>query len=325
MDNYVSQVRESLKQEAEAINQTAAQLCPEQIERALELLTACRGQVVLTGVGKSGFIARKISATLTSMGTRSVFLHPSDALHGDLGIVAHEDIVILLSSSGETDEIIAMLPYLKHREVPLIAIVGNLQSTLARQSDVALDASVDKEACAFNLAPTTSTTVALALGDALAVTLMQAKGLTHEDFAMNHPAGQLGKRLSLRVGNLMHSGQSNPTVAPNASWLEVVTSITNGGLGAVSVIDEEGELAGIITDGDLRRAIQRIGPAELTELKAKMIMTPAPVTIGPDELAYDALQLMENRQSQISVLPVVNGGGHCIGLLRLHDIVRSGL
>jgi arabinose-5-phosphate isomerase len=325
MDSYVSQIKQSLRQEAEAINRTAEQLCPEQIKRAMELLTACRGQVVLTGVGKSGFIARKIAATLTSMGTRSVFLHPSDALHGDLGIVAHEDIVILLSSSGETDEIIAMLPYLKHRAVPLIAIVGNLKSTLARQADVALDASVDKEACAFNLAPTTSTTVALALGDALAVTLMQAKGLTHEDFALNHPAGRLGKRLSLKVCNLMHSGSDSPSVAPDASWLEVVTSISNGGLGAVNVINGAGELAGIITDGDLRRAIQRIGPTELAELKANMFMTPNPVTVGPDELAYDALQLMENRQSQISVLPVVNGGGNCVGLLRLHDIVRSGL
>lgn len=325
MNSYVSQIKQSLRQEAEAINQTAEQLCPEQIERAMELLTACRGQVVLTGVGKSGFVARKIAATLTSMGTRSVFLHPSDALHGDLGIVGQEDIVILLSSSGETDEIIAMLPYLKHRAVPLIAIVGNLKSTLARQADVVLDASVDKEACAFNLAPTTSTTVALALGDALAVTLMQAKGLTHEDFALNHPAGRLGKRLSLKVCNLMHSGSDSPSVAPDASWLEVVTSISNGGLGAVNVINGEGELAGIITDGDLRRAIQRIGPTELAELKANMFMTPNPVTVGPDELAYDALQLMENRQSQISVLPVVNGGGNCVGLLRLHDIVRSGL
>jgi arabinose-5-phosphate isomerase len=279
----------------------------------------------LAGVGKSGFIARKIAATLTSMGTRSVFLHPSDALHGDLGIVSPEDVVVLLSSSGETEEMIAMLPYLKHRAVPLIAIVGNLQSTLAREAEVVLNASVDKEVCPLNLAPTTSTTVALALGDALAVTLMQIKGLTPDDFALTHPAGRLGKRLSLRVCDLMHAGSNNPTVAPGASWLEVVTSITRGGLGAVNVVSESGELAGIITDGDLRRAIQQIGPGELEALKAKTFMTREPVTVEPDQLAYDALQLMENRPSQISVLPVVDGARRCVGLLRLHDVVRSGL
>jgi arabinose-5-phosphate isomerase len=325
MGKHISQIKEVLKQEAAAIKQMAERLQPDQVERAVELLAACRGQVVVAGVGKSGFIARKIAATLTSMGTRSVFLHPSDALHGDLGIVTPEDVVVLLSSSGETDEMIAMLPYLKHRAVPLIAIVGNLQSTLAREANVTLDASVDKEVCPLNLAPTTSTTVALALGDALAVTLMQIKGLTSDDFALNHPAGRLGKRLSLRVSDLMHASSNNPTVAPGASWIEVVTSITRGGLGAVNVVIGDGELAGIITDGDLRRAIQQIGPGELEALKAEAFMTREPVTVAPDELAYDALQLMENRPSQISVLPVVDGARRCVGLLRLHDVVRSGL
>ena len=325
MTDHVSQIKDVLRHEAEAIQQVAQRLSPTEVQRAIEILSACRGQVVLAGVGKSGFIARKIAATLTSMGTRSVFLHPSDALHGDIGIVSPEDVVVLLSSSGETDEMIAMLPYLKHRAVPLIAIVGKLNSTLARGAHVALDASVDKEVCPLNLAPTTSTTVALALGDAVAVTLMQIKGLTPEDFAVNHPAGQLGKRLSLRVSDLMHSELDNPTIAPGASLLEVVTAITRGGLGAVNVISETGELAGIVTDGDLRRAIQRIGPTELETLKAEMFMTREPVTVSPAELAYQALQLMENRPSQISVLPVVNGSGRCVGLLRLHDIVRSGL
>lgn len=325
MADHLSQIRDVLSQEAAAINEMAARLRPADVQRAIELLAACRGQVVLTGIGKSGFVARKIAATLTSMGTRAVFLHPSDALHGDIGIVSPEDVVIVLSGSGETDEIIAMLPYLKHRAVPLIAIVGKLESTLARQADVALDAAVDKEVCPLNLAPTTSTTVALALGDALAVTLMQIKGLTAEDFAVNHPAGQLGKRLSLRVSDLMHAESNNPTIAPAASLLEVVATITRGGLGAVNVVCESGKLAGIITDGDLRRAIQKIGPTEIQTLKAEMFMTREPVAVTPDQLAYEALQLMENRPSQISVLPVVDGSGHCIGLLRLHDIVRSGL
>ncbi|HVQ37416.1 MAG TPA: KpsF/GutQ family sugar-phosphate isomerase, partial [Pyrinomonadaceae bacterium] len=308
-----------------AINRTAERLTPEQIKRAVDLLVGCGGKVVLTGVGKSGFIARKIAATLTSTGTRAVFLHASDALHGDLGILDKSDVALLVSNSGETDEMLAMLPYLKHRAVPLITIVGNLTSTLASNADVVLDASVDQETCPFNLAPTASTTVALAIGDALALTVMQIKGLTLEDFALNHPAGRLGKRLSLKVGDLMHRGERNPTVTPATSWVEVVSAITRGGLGAVNVIGDDDVLAGIITDGDLRRAIQKGNPADLMDLNAEAFMTRNPVTVMPDQLAYTALQLMENRPSQISVLPVIDGGQRCVGLLRLHDLVRSGL
>lgn len=325
MNNQISQFGELLRHEAAAINSTADRLKPEQIKRAIDMLAGCAGKVVLTGIGKSGFIARKIAATLTSTGTRAVFLHASDALHGDLGILDKSDVVLLVSNSGETDEVIAMLPYLKHRSVPLISIVGNLGSTLASHSDVVLDASVDKETCPFNLAPTASTTVALAIGDALALTVMQIKGLTLEDFALNHPAGRLGKRLSLRVSDLMHSGDRNPTVSPATSWLEVVSSITRGGLGAVNVVSDGHVLTGIITDGDLRRVIQKSNPADLMNLSAESFMTQNPVTISPNELAYTALQVMENRPSQISVLPVIEGGERCVGLLRLHDLVRSGL
>jgi arabinose-5-phosphate isomerase len=188
-----------------------------------------------------------------------------------------------------------------------------------------LDASVDKETCPFNLAPTASTTVALTIGDALALTVMQIKGLTPEDFALNHPAGRLGKRLSLKVADLMRAGADNPTVSPKASWLEVVSAITRGGLGAINVVNDEGILLGIITDGDLRRAIQKSNPAELGDLNAEMFMTSNPITVTPNELAYMALQLMENRPSQISVLPVVDDTTRSVGLLRLHDLVRSGL
>jgi len=325
MDKQISQFGELLRHEAAAINRTADRLQPEHVKLAVDLLVGCVGKVVLTGIGKSGFIARKIAATLTSTGTRAVFLHASDALHGDLGILDKSDVVLLVSNSGETDEVIAMIPYLKHRTVPLIAIVGNLTSTLASNADVVLDASVDTETCPFNLAPTASTTVALAIGDALALTVMQIKGLTLEDFALNHPAGRLGKRLSLKVADLMHSGDRNPIVSPVTSWLEVVSAITRGGLGAVNVLSDGGVLAGIITDGDLRRAIQKSNPAELINLNAEGFMTRNPVTISPDELAYSALQLMENRSSQISVLPVVDAGKRCVGLVRLHDLVRSGL
>ncbi|HYN86239.1 MAG TPA: KpsF/GutQ family sugar-phosphate isomerase [Pyrinomonadaceae bacterium] len=320
-----ARVVELLRHEADAITRCAARLDARTVARAVEILAACTGKVVLVGVGKSGIVARKIAATLTSTGTVAVYLHPSDGLHGDLGIVAPGDVAIALSNSGETDELTAMLPYLKHRGVPVVAIVGNLRSTIARGATVALDASVDKEACPFNLAPTTSTTVALAVGDALAITLMQLKGLTPSDFALNHPAGRLGKRLSLRVEDLMHAGECHALVAPGASWIEVVGAITRGGLGAVNVVDESGALAGIITDGDLRRSVQAVGAAGLEELRAETIMTRDPVTVPPGLLAYDALQLMENRPSQISVLSVVADDGRAVGLIRLHDIVRNGL
>jgi arabinose-5-phosphate isomerase len=325
ISNQFSRVVDLLLMEAEAIRMTASRLKRKQVKEALELLHDCRGKVVVMGVGKSGNIAEKIAATLTSTGTAAVYLHPSDALHGGLGLVTADDVVLALSNSGETDEVITMLPYLKHRQVPIIAIVGNLRSTLARTAEVVLDASVDQEACPLNLAPTTSTTVALAIGDALAMTLMQVKGLTMDDFALNHPAGQLGKRLTLRVADLMHSGEENPTIDKDAAWLEVIAAISRGGLGAVNVVDAEGHLAGIITDGDLRRALQKIKPAELERLRCGSIMTQNPIVALPGMLAYDALRLMEDRPSQISVLPVVDERQLCVGLIRLHDIVRSGL
>jgi arabinose-5-phosphate isomerase len=325
ISNHFSQVVDLLLMEAEAIRVTASRLKRRQVKQAIELMHNCRGKIVLVGVGKSGNIAEKISATLTSTGTAAVYLHPSDALHGGLGIVTSEDVVIALSNSGETDEVITMLPYLKHRQVPIIAIVGNLRSTLARTAEVVLDASVDQEACPLNLAPTTSTTVALAIGDALAMTLMQTKGLTMDDFALNHPAGQLGKRLTLRVADLMHKGAENPTIRADAVWLEIIAAISRGGLGAVNVVDDAGHLVGIITDGDLRRALQKIKLAELESLQSASIMTRNPVVASPEMLAYDALRLMEDRPSQISVLPVVDRERVCVGLIRLHDIVRSGL
>lgn len=322
---FFPQVVALLRMEADAIAQTATRLDRAEVERAIALLAACRGKVVLVGLGKSGIIAHKIAATMTSTGTGAIYLHPSDALHGGLGIVAAEDVVIALSNSGETDEVIAMLPFLKQRGVALIALVGNLDSTLARRADIVLDASVDQEACPLNLAPTTSTTVALALGDALAMTLMQMRGLTPDDFAVNHPAGRLGKRLTLRVADLMHMGADNPTISFEARWLEVVAGISRGGLGAVNVVDGAGHLLGIITDGDLRRALQQIKHAELETLTSGAIMTSNPVVASPELLAYDALRLMEDRPSQISVLPVVDAERICVGLIRLHDIVRSGL
>src|ERR1051326_2199711 len=322
-----SHVIELLRVESDAIAKAADRLQPSQLDRVLSILKACRGKVVLIGVGKSGIIAQKIAATMTSSGTAAIHLHPSDALHGGFGIVTGDDVVVMLSNSGESAELIALLPFIKQRNAPLVAIVGRLNSTIAQRADAVLDASVDQEACPLNLAPTTSTTVALAIGDALAMTLMRAKGLTETDFASNHPGGQLGKRLTLRVADLMHSGPKNPTIADNASWMDVVSTITQFGLGAVNVIDREGRLAGIITDGDLRRSLQRLGARDFgfANLKCDDLMTHDPVLTNPELLAFDALRLMEDRPSQISVPPVVDGDRRCVGLLRLHDIVRSGL
>lgn len=315
-------VVELLKIESRAIEQAAKRLEKSVVRKIIGILESCAGKIIVTGVGKSGIIAQKIAQTLTSTGTVAVFVHPSDALHGSLGVVSPGDVLIALSNSGETDEILLLLPALRQRKIGIISIVGNVDSTLARQSDVFLDASVDREACPLNLAPTTSTTVALALGDALAMTLMQSKGLTAEDFAANHPAGRLGKRLTLKVENLMHE---SPNISPDSNWLDVVKAISKYSLGAVNVTDADNRLVGIVTDGDLRRTIEKTGARNLENLTAAQMMTENPIVATPEMLAFDALRLMENRPRQISVLPVADENGKCVGLLRLHDVVRSGL
>jgi arabinose-5-phosphate isomerase len=327
MSEAHSRVTELLRAEADAIAKAAARVQPSDIDAAIELLKNCKGQVIVLGVGKSGIIGQKIASTMTSSGTAALFLHPSDALHGGLGIVTSDDVVILLSNSGETDELLQLLPALKRRNVPLLAIVGNVKSSIAQRADVVIDASVDQEVCPLNLAPTASTTVTLAIGDAIAMTLMRAKGITETDFASNHPGGQLGKRLTVSVGDLMHSGSQNPTIAVDAAWMEIVSAITHFGLGAVNVVSADGRLAGIITDGDLRRSLQRIGAKDLAfaNITCDELMTRDPVVTTPATLAYDALRLMEDRPSQINVLPVVDREQKCVGLIRLHDIVRSGL
>ena len=311
-----------LRIESAAIERAADRLSPKQVDEAIRLIESAPGKVIIMGVGKSGVIAQKIAQTMTSTGTVAMFLHPSDAIHGSLGLVAAGDVVIALSNSGETEELLALLPALKRRSVPVIAIVGNVSSSLARNADAVLDASVDKEACPLNLAPTTSTTVALAIGDAISMAIMEDQGITAADFAANHPAGRLGKRLTLTVRDLMHD---SPSVAADSGWLEVVKVISHSGLGAANVVDSSGVLLGIVTDGDLRRMIERNGEAGLSGMTAERMMTAEPIATTPDVLAFDALKMMEDRPSQISVLPVIDGERRCIGLLRLHDIIRSGL
>ena len=319
------QAAELMRLQADAIVQAADRLDPAAFRKAVELVAGCRGKVIVSGAGSSGIVGRKISATLTSTGTASVSLHPSDALHGGLGIVDSDDVAILVTNSGETDEVLVLLPYLEERKVPLIAIVGNTRSTLARHADVVLDAFAEREAGPLNLAPTSSTTIALALGDTLAMAVMHENGVTPERFAQNHPSGRLGKRLTLRVADVMHGGADRPVVALGDHWFDVVTAITQGSLGAVTVEDADGRLEGIITDGDLRRTIQQVEPERLSSLRARDCMTERPVTVPADLLAYDALRIMEDRPSQISVLPAVDELERCVGLVRLHDLVRSGI
>jgi arabinose-5-phosphate isomerase len=315
-----SSAGELLRHEADAIAAAADRLDGGRFRQAVEILAGCTGAVITTGAGTSGIVARKIAATLTSTGTSAQFVHPTDGL----GVIGREEVVIAVSNSGETEEISALLPYLRSREVSVIAIVGNLESTLGRAASVALEAFAEREAGPYGLVPTASVAVALAIGDALALTVMEVKGVTRDAFAANHPSGRLGRRLTLRVRDVMHAGAEQPAIGPKAPLLDVVAAITDGGLGAVNIVDGGGRLLGIITDGDVRRTVQRCEPAQLGALRAEEVMTRDPVVTTPGAMAYEALKLMEDRPSQIAVLPVVEGG-RCVGLVRLHDLVRIGL
>lgn len=323
--NWTEFAVETLNVEADAIRRAAGRL-DDRFDAALRLLNECRGKVITTGVGKSGMAARKIAATLTSTGCPAVFLHPSEAMHGDLGIVAPLDVVIALSNSGESEELLAILPSLLARGVALIAIVGNLESTLAQKASVVLDATVEREACPLNLAPTTSVIVALALGDALAMTLQKLRGFREEDYALNHPGGRLGRRLTLRVRDVMRAGERDlPMVTPEMALNLVMREITEKCLGATCVTDEEGRMVGLITDHDLRKALERYGPAALDRTAVDVMNINPAIVLHPDQLAYEALRRMEDRPRPISVAPVADGERRCVGMVRVHDLVRAGL
>jgi arabinose-5-phosphate isomerase len=276
------------------------------------------GKIVITGVGKSGKVGQKIAATLSSTGSLSIFLHPTEGLHGDLGVIRSEDCLLALSHTGNTEEVLKLIPAIHKKKVPIVGMGGNPDSQLARQSHVWMDAKVASEACPHNLAPTTSTTLALALGDAIAMALMQMRGFDASGFAQNHPGGVLGKRLHLQVSDLMHA--SFGQVSPEANMEEVVMESTKKSMGAIFVMKKK-ELLGIITDGDLRRFLKY--RERFFDLKAHEVMSVHPVTVTPETMAWEALQLMEKRESQISVLPVVDASGFCQGLLRLHDLLQS--
>lgn len=313
--------RAVMEAEAQAIAEAARRL-DRSFDRAVEILAGHPGKVMLCGLGKSGNVAQKIAATLASTGTPALYLHPTDALHGDLGVCSRGDPAILVSKSGVTAELLKLVPLLRQLDSPLIGILGSTGSLLGRQIDVVLDASVRREADAANLAPTSSAAAAMAIGDALALAVMTARGFTAEDFHRRHPAGHLGETLSLAVRDVMHAGDEVAWVSAADPLKQVVIAMTRKALGAACVVSPERRLEGLVTDGDLRRALETCD--DLRALAARQIMTARPVTISPTAPLREALRLMEDRPSQISVLPVVEGDGTCLGLIRLHDIYLAG-
>jgi arabinose-5-phosphate isomerase len=318
--DIIQRGREVVRIEAGAIA-ALEQRIDETFARAVELLFSCSGRVVVTGMGKSGNVARKIVATLNSTGTPALFLHPSDAFHGDLGMVRKEDVVLCISKSGSTAELHNLLPMFKRMGVPIIALVGNPQSKLAQVSDIVLDASVPEEACPYDLAPTSSSTAALVFGDALAMALLDQRNFTVEDFALYHPGGSLGRRLLLKVEELMVKGDAVPAVGRDIPIRDAIIEMTSKRLGATCVVDANRKLIGIITDGDLRRFLQKT--TDFTDTTAGMVMTKHPKTIRENMLAAVALQEMEAHS--ISQLIVVDGANRPVGVVHLHELVKAGL
>jgi len=293
----------------------------KEFESIVDYLCKINGRVIVTGMGKPGFIAQKISATLSSTGTPSLYLHPAEALHGDLGRVTKDDCILAFSNSGETEEIVKLLPIIKKIGAKLVSFVGNTRSTLARNSDFVIDTSVEKEACSLGLAPTASTTAMLAMGDALAIALLDKKGFKEKDFALYHPGGILGKRLLLRVEDIMRKGRDNPIVKEDTKVKKVLVAITRARAGSASIVDKKGRLKGIFTDGDLRRHIDK--DSRITEKKVKLVMTKNPTTIKKDQLAAEAFQVLKSKK--IDEIPVVDDKDRPVGLLDVQDLLKAGL
>ena len=312
--------KEVIRIEADAIRALEERI-DQRFQRAVGILLNCQGRVIVTGMGKSGIVAKKIASTLNSTGTAAFFLHPAEGVHGDLGAVLKEDVVICISKSGNTEEILRLIPLFKRQGVPIIALTGKLESNLARQSDVLLDVSVKEEACSYDIVPTASTTAALVMGDALALALFKERGLSIEDFAIYHPGGDIGKRLLLRVDDVMHRDQEIPMVQENTLLSDAILEITTKRLGCTCVMGGDGQLLGIITDGDLRRLIEK--RHDIWDLRAGDIMTQDPKCIKTGILAAKALLLMEKHS--ITQLVVLNAEEEPVGIVHLHDILKAGL
>jgi arabinose-5-phosphate isomerase len=317
-DQALRLARETFDIEAAALTALSARV-DTLFAQAVQLVLQTRGRVVVMGMGKSGHVGRKIAATLASTGTPAFFVHPGEASHGDLGMVTPGDVVLALSNSGEVGEVTAILPVIKRLGVPLIAMTGGLQSTLARHADIVLDCSVEREACPHNLAPTTSTTAQIAMGDALAVALLDARGFRPEDFARSHPGGALGRKLLTHVSDVMRSGAEVPRVAPDVSFSTLMREMSAKGLGASAIVDAGGKVLGIFTDGDLRRRIE--AGADLRTATAAEVMHPHPRRIAPDALAVDAAEMMEAHA--ITSVLVVNGAGVLVGVVHIGDLMRA--
>ena len=323
MEAMLKHAQDVLRMEAEAILELVPRV-DANFAAAISLILECSGRTVITGMGKSGIVGRKMAATFASTGTPSFYLHPAEGIHGDLGMVTADDVVIALSNSGETGEILNILPSLRRIGAKIIAMVGNANSTLAKNSDVVLDVGVEKEACPLGLAPTSSTTAALAYGDAIALALLQKRNFTASQFAVFHPGGSLGRKLLLTVGNIMHKGDENPLVSAETTVQEALFVITDKGLGAVSVVDESGKMLGVLTDGDIRRGLSK--GVDFLQRSVADLMTKAPKYITADKLAAQALHLMESNQPKpITVLPVVDEDMVVVGLLHMTDLVRQGV
>ena len=310
-----------LKTEAEAVLALAGRL-DSNFEKAVDIIVGSKGRVVVSGMGKSGLVGKKIAATLASTGTPAFFLHPAEAIHGDLGMVTSEDVIIAISNSGETDELVGLIPFLKRFNVGLISMTGNPRSTLSRVADVNLDISVKEEACPLGIVPTASTAATMAMGDAIAVALLMKRGYKEEDFAFFHPGGSLGKKLFIKVKDLMHSGDSLPVVSQEMSMTKAVMEISSKRLGVTVVADSERRILGVVTDGDLRRGIEKWGKT-VFDMKAGEVMTLNPRTISEDELAAKALSIME--EHSITALVVPDDEGKAKGIIHLHDILKKGI
>ena len=319
-EHLLALARQVLDIEAEALRMLATRL-DHGFADAVRLILACSGRVVVSGMGKSGHIGGKLAATLASTGTPAFFMHPGEASHGDLGMIAHNDVVLALSNSGESSEIVSIVPLIKRRGAKLIAMTGNPKSTLARESDAHLNAAEDKEACPLNLAPTASTTAALALGDALAVALLDARGFSADDFARTHPGGSLGRRLLVHVRDVMHAGNELPKIDLTASLKTALLEMTQKGLGMTAVVDNAGKVVGVFTDGDLRRALEHA--LDLQQARVTNLMTHNPKTIRADELAVAAVEKMETMK--INGLLVVDDDNILVGALNMHDLLKAGI
>ncbi len=317
---FIASARRTVELEAEAVQSLAARIGPD-FTRACELVLACQGRTIVTGMGKSGHVGRKIAATLASTGSPAFFVHPGEASHGDLGMITANDVVIAISSSGSTAEVVTLLPLIKRLGTPLISMTGNPVSPLARFADALIDISVGKEACPLDLAPTTSTTVTLVMGDALAIALLESRGFTAEDFALSHPGGALGRKLLLRVTDIMHGGHQIPRVSQATPLRHALLEMTEKGFGMTTVVSREDELLGVFTDGDLRRAVDQ--GVDINSVTVAEVMTRHCKTVAAESLAAEALRIMETHK--ITALVVEDASHHPVGVIHMHDILRAGI